>query len=83
MYDNGKEVREDGLTIFINGDGLEDIKRNGTKEQVIMAVGYKCMRMAALNYCEKYAPDMIPIISQNLPQIENLSRFKLLKSFDF
>ena len=83
MNYNGKTVREDGLTIFLCEDGLDDIKKNGTKEQVIMAVGYKCMRAAALNYCSRYAPEMTDQIKHNLPEIQHVGGLKLLKSFDF
>lgn len=53
-------VRQDGLTIFEdeNDPVLNEIRRHGTRRQVILAVALRRMQQICLGYSAKYAPDL-------------------------
>jgi len=54
------EIRDDGLTVFCDGDEmLDDIRRHGTKQQVITAVAMRRAQEIAFNYARKYAPELL------------------------
>lgn len=55
------EIRDDGLTVFCDGDEMLDtIRRRGTKKQVIAAVAMRRAQEIAFNYARKYAPELMP-----------------------
>lgn len=59
------ETRPDGLVIFCDGDKpLDEIRRSGSKQEVIIAVALRRAQEIAINYTRKYAPEL-------LTQIEN------------
>jgi hypothetical protein len=82
---NEKITREDGLIVYLTADGLNNIKLNGTKEEVIMAVAYNVARKAAINYCERYSPETLSTIKERIPEISQLSgvRKNLIEKFEF
>jgi len=56
----GKNVRNDGFTVFYDGDKqLDKIRRYGTKKQVIIAVALRRCQQIAMNYAMKYAPELL------------------------
>lgn len=59
-------VRRDGLTIFedANDPVLNEIRRHGTRRQVILAVALRRFQQVALNYSAKWAPDLYDSLKQ-------------------
>ena len=54
-------IRRDGMTVFYDGDEiLDEIRRRGTKKQVIVAVALRRAQEIAFNYARKYAPELLP-----------------------
>ena len=54
-------IRKDGMTVYYDGDEiLDEIRRHGTKVQVIAAVALRRAQEIAFNYARKYAPELLP-----------------------
>jgi len=61
------EVRDDGLMIFCDGDrALNEVRKSGTREQVILTVALRRAQEIAINYARKYAPDLLTSITHKV-----------------
>ena len=53
-------IRKDGLKVFLDGDiELDNIRKRGSKKEVIMAVALRRAQQIVRNYASKYAPELI------------------------
>jgi len=50
----------DGFTVFPDSDKeLNEIRKTGTREEIIVAVATRRAQQIAINYATKYAPDLV------------------------